>query len=436
MNFFNKIFSTDEISQPKVIFGRNFELIKSEDQLKKWDLAVLNFEEERYLDSIENFLLFLMDPASDTVKYSRSTDQIQFSICQGSKIIQGFADEQWFRAKVDIIKNQEHHIGMYRRLLESSYNLMYGRYALTEDHYISILFDGFVQETSPFKLLYGLKEIGLRADKEDDLLLSEFSQVEAIQSTHIKELPLKEKEIKFSYYKKWLALALSDQHYGFLNKSKSPGAAVYVYLSTLYKIDYLLRPEGKLMDTIETAHKKYFSKNEESLNNKVVSLEKVCNILSEFSQEEIYKELYLVAHTFPITNQITTIELAEHIEVELEAMKWYYENGHFKICEAICGYIAANSFFNFTLPGISHALLHIYFEMTETEYFKDLDYELNYDLENQLEKSIKELEKKCRKILSSDLNFKKSMDQLIKFDAGSKIDFLISYLRFIQSIQY
>ncbi|MEO6189898.1 MAG: hypothetical protein ABIO44_05500 [Saprospiraceae bacterium] len=436
MNFFKNIFSRSKSKEPQVVFGRNFEIVKTRDQLNHWDQAMLDFEAERYIDSIEHFIHYLNQPELDLIHIERGPDAIQFTLIQGSKIISAQADNSWFRAKVDIIQAENISIGLYRKMLESSYKLTYGRYASFDNHVISILFDGYLQEASPYKLLNGLKEMSLRADKEDDLILDEFDHVERINSSHIKELGQQEKAIKYEFFKKCLDISLSEEQYKTFNKSKTPGGVIYVIFSFLYKIDYLLRPEGKLLNEIEKAHKKYFEKNDEDLNSKLNELEKFVKTLNNFNEETLSKELYLVYHCFPVTNGISTVDLSQHIEIELQALQWYFDNQHFKICEDIITYIVASSFFNYTLPTVTHRLMHIYFELTETDFFRKLGYHVSYDLDNNLEKTAKELVENCKKVIGNMLG-KEILDKTVfKLDPSTRISLLISFIRFIQNFHY
>lgn len=436
MSFFKNLISGSNEETPNIKFGRTREMIKSDEQLRHWEESVVCFEEERYLDSIEHFILYLYEENTDLIHYTKNENEIKFTLIQGSKVVEATADRKWFKASVAIIRPTEFNVGMLRKLLESSYLLTYGRYALLEDNTVSILFDGYVQEASPYKLLYGLKEMSLKADKEDDLLIDEFKNVEHINSSHKIELSVQEKKIKFNYFKEWLNNALSNSNYGNLNKAKFPGSMIYVLLSTLYKIDYLIRPEGKVMEIIESAHKNYFEKNELDLNAKAVNLENICKKLMDISEEQLNQELYLVNHTFPISNLITTQDLAEHIEVEMRAMEWYYNNKYFEVCEHICTYLVANSFFNYTLPRITHSLLHLYFEVVETKYFQSLGYNITYDIQNDIGKTAQKLEKSCRKIIADQLENPEIYDPLIKFNTSSKVDLLISFIQFIQNFHY
>ncbi|NOT38420.1 MAG: hypothetical protein HOP11_13695 [Saprospiraceae bacterium] len=434
MGFLSKIFGSAQEDSPSTLFGRNHEIIKSEEQLACWEKALVAFEAENYIDSIEHFCGYLKDPESELIKINRQKSQIEFSLIQGSRVIEFYADSQFFRARADIAKVKEDSIGLLRRLLESSYKLIYGRYSLQKDNTISIVFDGYVQEASPNKLFEGLKEISLRADKEDDLLLEDFDVLEKIETNHVIHIEEKEKEIKFKYYSTWISRALKYEDASGLDLNRYPGAQIYILLSVIYKIDYLLIPEGKIMDIIESGHKSYFDKNEYDLGNKAIQLENLLTTLSNISKEKFYNEMYLVKHIFPITRLISTHDLAKSIDVEMSAMDWYYTNRHYGICKAICDYIVGSNFFNHSIPYVSHQLMHVYFEIREPEFFKELGFENKYDLKD-LKSLAQIVEEKVRKILKEEWEDISVFEPNLKFNAQSEVDLLISYIRFIQCIQ-
>ncbi|MEP7195140.1 MAG: hypothetical protein ABI851_01380 [Saprospiraceae bacterium] len=436
MNFLKRIFSNNSSQAPETTFGRNLERIKTEEQLSHWNQAISSFDQDLYLDSIDHFFHYLADINTEHFNFSKQKDKIQFSFVQGSKKIDFIADELWFRAIVDIIEVKETNIGLLRKLLESSYKLIYGRYCVKDSNIISIIFDGNVQEASPFKLFEGLKEISLRADKEDDLLFVEFPNLNRIHNSFIQETSLSHTSIKYKYYRQWLERALDTDVRILLDKNRYPGASVFIYLSCFYKIDYLLCPEGKAMDIIEATHRTYFEKKEIDLNTKAFQLEKACHLLLTFTEVQLSIELYKVYHTFPITNLISTKEIAQNIEVEFQAMQWYYDFKHFEVCEAICTYIVGSNFFNYTLPRVMHELMHLYFELTDPEYFRELGLECDFNLNSDLIQSSKNLESRCRKIILTHLKDDKAYDAILIFNTNTRIDLLISFLKFIQNFHY
>ena len=82
-----------------------------------------------------------------------------------------------------------------RRLLDLNFSLMYTCCALTERQTLCMAFDTDVETASPNKLYYGLKELATKADKQDDLLVQDFTSLTPLDVEHIEAIPDEEKEV-------------------------------------------------------------------------------------------------------------------------------------------------------------------------------------------------------------------------------------------------
>ena len=92
-------------------------------------------------------------------------------------------------------------VPVMRRLLEMNFTLYYSRYAINEDK-IYMLFESDIITANPSKLYYGLKELATKTDKQDDLLVQDFTSLQPLDTDHVIPIPEEEKEIKFRYFKK------------------------------------------------------------------------------------------------------------------------------------------------------------------------------------------------------------------------------------------
>ncbi|MCC6816945.1 MAG: hypothetical protein IT267_11075 [Saprospiraceae bacterium] len=435
LNFFSNFFNKEQEDKINIPFGRTFENLKSREQLSLWDLAISSYDSDQFLESIQHFLDYMKAVNMDLVQISKSENKLEAQLVQGSRLVELCVDETYFRARVDIAEIKEDNIGLMRRLLESSYKLIYGRYCIQKNGILSIVFDGYIQEAAPNKLYEGLKEIALRADKEDDILLDDFTVLERLNTKYNIEIPDHEKEIKFGFIKKCLDDLSNKENHVVIDLNKFTGAHIYLILSTLYKIDYLILPQGRLMDKIEFAHKKYFDRNEIDLGNKTFQLLKSIRDINAINKSDLYKELYRVNHVFPISNLINTSDLANSIEVEFNAMNWYYDNRYFEICEAICDYIVGSNFFSHTIPSLSHKLMHYYYELREPQFFKELGIDTGFAID-QTKNNAEVLKKKVLQLLIDNFENHKIYEANLQLNDQSNVDLLVSYLRFIQNFHY
>ena len=66
-------------------------------------------------------------------------------------------------------------------------------------------FDRDAETASPGKLYYGLKELSTKADKQDDLLVKDFSTCRP-WTRHLQVVPDEEKELKYASLQKWIEI--------------------------------------------------------------------------------------------------------------------------------------------------------------------------------------------------------------------------------------
>src|SRR5207249_7663863 len=209
----------------------------------------------------------------------------------------GSFNNECLEAEVVLAQMPQPSVPVMRRLLEMNFGLYYGRYALYEDK-IYMFFDSDIETANPSKLYYGLKELSTKADKQDDLLVQDFSSLQTTDTEHIIEIPAEEKEIKFQWLQKWIGETIS--YIKTLDPDKFSGGVAYLLLALAYRIDYLIVPEGKILHDLEKIVEVYFKKDERPTTEKnrdmVGGFEKLINR----TKDEVFAALYRSKHTFAI----------------------------------------------------------------------------------------------------------------------------------------
>ena len=197
MGLFGRLFGntpSNEV-QPDIRFGRYTDAYKTDEQYDAWDRALMQFEERNYLTAYREFFDYLRDQDAGNVRYWMEGEELKFELFQGSKRITGFANKKQLGAKAKIALSEDLNIGFMQRLLQQNHDLKYSRYTLDGDHHISILFDSFTLDGSPYKLYYALKELATSADKQDDLLIDEFRMLKPVETDHLQAIPDKENSL-------------------------------------------------------------------------------------------------------------------------------------------------------------------------------------------------------------------------------------------------
>lgn len=418
---------------PNIKFGRFTDSYKEEEKYEAWDQAIKLYEKDNYLDSVELFLKYLMDTDQENLTYTRNGDNISFEFYQGSKLIIGSANAEKFKAEAKIAKTTDLNIGFLRRLIEFNFGLKYTRYALDDENNITVVFDTYMLDGSPYKLYYALKELAINADKQDDILIGEFEVLKAINTGHIKNVEDAEKETKYNYLRKEMDEVFTYIDTTKLSFEKYPGAMSYLLLDLVYRLDYLLKPEGKMMEAFEKTHKHFFIKDGSSPQKKNAFMLKELKETNKLTKEGFYNELYRIKSTFGITAPSSHDRLTGFIDSELRNMQWYEDNGHERIAESIPGFIVGNCLFNYALPAVDKEFLHLFYCIMYQPFFNELGYQYKYISNGALNRS--QILTAIEKIITQgkqDHPLLKYNKKLLRFD--SRVGFAKSYLAMLRDL--
>jgi hypothetical protein len=353
-------------------FGRYSDAYKSAEQYLAWDKSVEAFERGAILESIAYLMLYMQDEQQKNVHWEQREDQLTFEIFQGSRRISGLANTMHIRAESTMAYSREWNVMLLRRLTEENCGLKYTRYALDPRGNILAVFDSFALDASPYKLYYALKELATQSDKLDDLLLDEFSALQPRDQAPIHCISAEEMQLKYKFIQKEIDKVLVFIQSERLDRYQFPGAIGYLWLQLLYKLDYLIQPQGYMMELLERMHRLYFSNEESSTAKKNQRLQDAFVSLSARSEYDFQKEMYRVSSTFGITNPVNQSHLAGFIASELPNMDWYYQQGYQEVALAVPSFIIGYCLFNYAPPKPVRDLLHLFFVITEAEFFGQL----------------------------------------------------------------
>jgi len=360
-------------------FGRFSDSLTEPNQVKLFDEALKKFETNDYIANYKLFLQFLTNKKDDNVLISENASGINFEIIQGSKKITGLATVQKFYCVSKIAQVDTLQVRYLRQMIEANFAFMYIRFAIDPDNNIVLLFESVASEASPYKLLEALRELAIYADKNDDLLLSEFKDdLKPLDLGLRKELP---SNIR-NFYAHYLIQEI-EQTFAYLLQNpiletQYMGGVAYLWLSLAYQLDYLLAPQGYINDSIERIERLFFEKSTESysIKNKKIA-DEFLNI-KERRLDLILDELYQTTCTFSIMSVKTIRELANLIDSELPNMNWYAKNNYQKIAFAVTDFIVGNAQFNNSFPDFERQLLHLYMQVRHFDFFKQLGLNSNF----------------------------------------------------------
>ncbi|MBV6426784.1 MAG: hypothetical protein KIPDCIKN_01297 [Haliscomenobacter sp.] len=379
MGLFDRLFrsSSRQTRIPLVKLGRYSDSYKKPSNYEAWDRSLRLFDEGKYLESYREFFHYLRDDEEDNVFFSLEEGKLSFEIFQGSKKMEGFATTENIKCEAKIARSQSLNVGFMRRLIEKNFMLKYARFALDPQNNLTIVFDTFTLDGSPYKLYYALKEVATNADKLDDLLVDEFKILQQIDNAKIQAVPAEHKEIKYAYIKSQIERVKSGMQPDPVRKDQFPGGHAYSLLNLIYKLDYLTQPEGYMMETLERMHRVYFANDGKSTIEKNQILCKEFDKLIARPKEEFFKEMYQVSFTFGITIPVNHDRIVTFIDSELHHMDWYLDNNYPDTALAIPGYIVGYSLFNYAPPKPIRELLQLFYPICEPDYFRALGMDFN-----------------------------------------------------------
>lgn len=360
-----------ESVSPAISFGRYSDNNKTVAKVECWKQAEELFKEKRYQEAIQVFFNYLSDDKVQNVIVEPQNGACQFRIYQGSKMVRGYFDNEKLVAEVTLARMQQASVPVMRRLLEQNFNLYYSRYALDGER-LCMKMDTPVTTASPNKLYYGLKELATKADKQDDLLVQDFNALQVTDTEHVEEIPLAEKEVKYTWMMRWIKETVDLVES--LDPDKFSGGIAYFLLCLIYRIDYLVGPEGKMLHELELINGMYYTREERPVLEKNKNMLEAFKKLMEKTREEVFPHLFRSRSTFAIVAPQVAKTISDAIYNANQNMIWYRDNNHPQMARQITEYGLSFCQFSYSLPRPMTELYHLFMMVNYADYFVALGF--------------------------------------------------------------
>jgi hypothetical protein len=364
-----------EAADPGILFGRFSDNNKPVSKVEKWNEADALFKEKKYSESIGVFFHYLRDDLLENVLLDKNETGGEFQFFQGSKIIKGNYNTETFEAEVVLATMPQPSVPVMRRLLEMNFNLYYSRYAISGSK-LCMLFDSNIETANPSKLYYGLKELATKADKQDDLLVQDFTTLVPAGTDHIIEIPDEEKEIKYKFFQKWIKEVLDLIET--VDVDKFSGGIAYMLLALAYRIYFLIIQHGKLQHELEKIVEIYFKKDDRLVTEKNQDMIDGFMKLSARSREEFNPYLFRSLYTFSIVNPQNHKTISDAIYNANQNIGWYKENKQYKIAAQISEYGIGYCQYSYSLPRPITELFLLFMMVNYPDFFSELGYSREY----------------------------------------------------------
>jgi len=369
-------------------FGRFISYKKTAQQQDFYQESKKAFLQQRYLDGYENYFKYLRFYHNNidrrNITFSRDSDTLEFKIIQGSAIIRGNITQRRLLATVNIAHTVSDNIAVMRRLLEKNYMYTYSSFYLESDKLrAKIYFDNV--SLSPQKVFFPLREIAINCDKEKELLLDEFNDLEPIELDHIEAMDPHLKDTKLRFFREWIDK--TEQKVALLPTLEQSGAIAFVWLGLLLRIDYFVTPRGKLGYDIYEAISEYYLDDNKLIEEKNDALAKATLKLKELESSKLSKSLYSVKQTFDIFTLNNLDEIRAFIDETLGKIIWYKEHKYEEIILTIYEYLGLYMLYNFGMNDCLRELVQFNVRLHNTDLHSALGIPSAYKSDEKLDKT-------------------------------------------------
>jgi len=378
MDVLDKLFGwyrKKEDGKPDIRFGRYSDNNKSVEKVARWNDAEQLFKERRFAESIDAFMDYLRDDHDRNVFTERDGDILDFQIYQGSKVVRGKCTPEHLVAEVSLARMPEPMVPVMRRLLELNFTLYYCRYALDKDR-LCMRFETTRDSANPNKLYYGLKELAIRSDKQDDLLLDDFHQLEPMDQEHVQPMPDKERGVKCRHFRKFIREEL-DFIAG-LDPDKLSTAVSYLLLTLAYRLDYLIGPVGILQQELEKVITIFYGREDMSVLEKNSLMIAAFSKLVDRTDEEISFSLSRSVFTFSISAPQPLKVVSDSLHTSIQNMLAFREAKQYVIAQQILEYGFSFCQFSYSLPRPMTELYQLFMQVNHPDYFRELGFPISY----------------------------------------------------------
>ncbi len=394
------LFKTQPSFREEYHFGRFISYKKTTLQHEQYQESKKAFSEQRYIDGYEHYFNYLrfycQDEDSGNITYKRDENSLEFTLIQGSAVIKGDVTQRRLSAHANIAHTIKDNIAVMRRLLEKNYMYTYTTFFLEKETLkAKIYFDNIA--LSPQKIFFPLRELALNADKEKELLLDEFHDLDAVELDHIEAMDNHLKETKIRFFREWIDK--TQQKVALLPTQEQSGAIAFVWLTLLLRLDYYVTPRGKLGFDIYEAVQAYYLDDNKLIEEKNDALQKAVEKFKELDTQKLSKSLYAVKQTFDIFNANSLDEIRAFIDETLGKVIWYKEHRYEEIIMSIYEYMGLYMLFNFGMNDCFRELVQLNVRLHNTDFNSALGLKSLYKSEQKIDRS--RLSKKIQSILQS-----------------------------------
>ena len=413
---------------PMIKFGRFAEIDETEETHALRDACDDLYKEGRFLEAYVTYFNYLQKLGGPAVKmvFYQDTQELEFEFIQGSKIVTGNISQTDVSVRSDIATFEKLNVAMMRFLLTKNSDFSYCKFAI-EDNLITLIQRCPIRDMSPEAFNDMLSELARNADGIDDVLVDEFPMLKPINVDNIYQLPENEVNAKINYIRAWI-----EETENLLLSTENDGTRSYIIFRLIFKILYLVSPEGTLLNELRVAYCEYdnFNDNEDNATEVNFKMMEIIRGIYRKSDEEIAKSLYTVPAVFP---ELSYVPFSDTVRSGMKLMSLAdscIENRREDLLEVMCEYIVGVHLFHQGMSPIATDLLLIFWRTLNPGFFAELGFEDDfYELQTEKLKAVKISEEIDRVIRYYSKTYRRLSFNTSNLDFGSPADFAYTFLQ-------
>ena len=139
-----------------------------------------------------------------------------------------------------------------------------------------------------------------------------------------------------------------------------------------YSIDYLIKPQGKLMEHIRDVHETFFSVNTMDVYKRMMLYFKPSRD-KDIDFDSFKRELYETYVDFDQVNSFEPYSIQDVVKAQIKDLEWYKNNGYDIVSASICGFIIGYSFYTLSLTIITEIIATHFYMVRYTHFFVNWD---------------------------------------------------------------
>jgi len=393
------------------------------------------FKEGRHSESFIKFLEYLENPPQKNVTYEKNGENINFSILHGSAKITGVFNNDGIYATSVIGEYSGVTTALFRDLLTKNFSMNYNCFCI-RDLRVYLKHISPLKESSPMKLYYALKEMGLKADIHSQSLYDDFANLKENSGRAKTEIPVSEKMIKIKYLKQWIKDTFDAT--SSMSPEKDANLMSHYLLALCYRIDFVLAPKGKVWKINDMAVAVYSDKvmsQSEKIRKMISHLKDILD-MSDFEAGESF---FKTVETFGLVNGSTQNDLVQFYLDQFNSAKYYadlrQELNTMAVYEQALGY---SLYFMGIYPAVKSLLL-LYYRIFYPDFFEEMEIKSDFYNSETRKFNKRAIENEILAIISKERKAYPSLNFLIqnlRYEDKSRFTYTflneITYLNFFQ----